>query len=53
MEENKRSLKRGPKDDLKSVISTFVKEQLANLELERDLTPEAIKIYNREYNRIF
>lgn len=24
-----------------------------NVELERDLTPEAIKIYNREYNRIF
>ena len=35
MEENKRSLKRGPKEDLKSVISTFVKEQLENLELER------------------
>ena len=35
MEDKKRSLKRGPKDDLKSVITTFVKEQLENLELER------------------
>jgi predicted DNA helicase len=33
--ENKRSLKRGPKDDLKSIISFFVKEQLENLEMER------------------
>ena len=33
--ENKRSLKRGPKDDLKSIISSFVKEQLENLEMER------------------
>ena len=32
---NKRSLKRGPKDDLKSIISSFVKEQLENLEMER------------------
>ena len=31
----KRSLKRGPKDDLKSIISSFVKEQLENLEMER------------------
>ena len=35
MEDKKRSLKRGPKDDLKSVITTFVKEQIENLELER------------------
>jgi hypothetical protein len=35
MEGNKRSLKRGPKEDLKSIITTFVKEQLENLELER------------------
>ena len=33
--ENKRSLKRGPKDDLKSIITSFVKEQLENLEMER------------------
>ena len=33
---NKRSLKRGPKDDLKSIISSFVKEQLENLEMERE-----------------
>ena len=32
---NKRSLKRGPKNDLKSIISSFVKEQLENLEMER------------------
>ena len=32
---NKRSLKRGPKDDLKTIISSFVKEQLENLEIER------------------
>ena len=32
---NKRSLKRGPKDDLKAIISSFVKEQLDNLEMER------------------
>ena len=31
----KRSLKRGPKDDLKSIITSFVKEQLENLEMER------------------
>ena len=36
METNKRSLKRGPKDDLKSIISSFVKEQLENLEMERE-----------------
>ena len=37
MESNntKRSLKRGPKDDLKTIISSFVKEQLDNLEMER------------------
>ena len=34
--EDKRSLKRGPKDDLKSIITNFVKEQLENLELERE-----------------
>ena len=34
--EKKRSLKRGPKDDLKSIISSFVKEQLENLEMERE-----------------
>ena len=35
MEIKKKSLKRGPKDDLKSIITTFVKEQYENLELER------------------
>lgn len=34
-DEQKRSLKRGPKDDLKSIITSFVKDQLYYLELER------------------
>ena len=33
--ENKRSLKRGPKNDLKSIITSFVQEQFENLEMER------------------